>query len=176
MALITRLSRLFQADVHAVLDRIEEPIVMLRQAVREMEAELAEDEKQLKLKNFEAMQVEKREQEINESLQQLESELGVCFDHGKDDLARTLIRRRLEAEQVQKTLLRKHESLQQTIAASDARVAENRTRLESMRQKAELLGDDSNQQEECPATSDYPVRDEDVEIAFLREKERRNAS
>ena len=41
MALITRVSRLFQADFHAVLDRIEEPEVLLRQAVREMEEELA---------------------------------------------------------------------------------------------------------------------------------------
>ncbi len=40
MALITRVSRLFQADFHAVLDRIEEPEVLLRQAVREMEEEL----------------------------------------------------------------------------------------------------------------------------------------
>ena len=44
MALITRVSRLFQADFHAVLDRIEEPEVLLRQAVREMEEELARDE------------------------------------------------------------------------------------------------------------------------------------
>src|SRR5687767_9840646 len=31
MALIDRLARLFQADLHAVLDRIEEPEVLLRQ-------------------------------------------------------------------------------------------------------------------------------------------------
>ena len=43
MALITRVSRLFQADLHAVLDRIEEPEVLLKQAVREMEEELARD-------------------------------------------------------------------------------------------------------------------------------------
>ena len=44
MALITRVSRLFQADFHAVLDRIEDPEALLRQAVREMEEELAHDE------------------------------------------------------------------------------------------------------------------------------------
>ena len=32
MALITRMARLFTADVHAVLDRIEEPEVVLKQA------------------------------------------------------------------------------------------------------------------------------------------------
>ena len=44
MALITRISRLFQADLHAVLDRIEEPDLLLRQAVREMQDDLARDE------------------------------------------------------------------------------------------------------------------------------------
>lgn len=36
MALINRATRLFRADLHAVLDRIEEPDILLRQAVREM--------------------------------------------------------------------------------------------------------------------------------------------
>ena len=34
MALIRRVSRLFAADMHAVLDQIEEPDVVLRQAIR----------------------------------------------------------------------------------------------------------------------------------------------
>ncbi len=43
MALVTRLTRLFQADFHAVLDRIEEPELQLRQAVREMQFALEQD-------------------------------------------------------------------------------------------------------------------------------------
>jgi len=33
MALITRVSRLFRADVNAVLDHLEEPALLLHQAV-----------------------------------------------------------------------------------------------------------------------------------------------
>jgi len=43
MALVTRLTRLFQADFHAVLDRIEEPDLQLKQAVREMQFALDQD-------------------------------------------------------------------------------------------------------------------------------------
>ena len=175
MALITRLARLFQADVHAVLDRIEEPLILLQQAVREMEADLADDEKKLKLLNFESLRLEQRHEEINQCLGQLEDELTVCFDHGKDDLARTLIRRKLEAEQAQKISARKHESLKQTLAVLETRISENRRSLDSMRQKAELLGEENGTREEYAATPDYTVREEDVEIAFLREKERRSA-
>ena len=49
MALITRLTRLFRADVHAVLDRIEEPDVLLRQAVRDMEEECGRDAQRVAL-------------------------------------------------------------------------------------------------------------------------------
>ena len=47
MALITRISRLFKADFHAVLDQIEEPEVLLRQAVREMEDSIAHGDQEL---------------------------------------------------------------------------------------------------------------------------------
>src|SRR5262247_3541760 len=49
MALINRMSRLFTADVHAVLDRIEEPDVLLKHAVREMEEELARGEQRARV-------------------------------------------------------------------------------------------------------------------------------
>ena len=48
MALVSRLTRLFQSDFHAVLDRIEEPDALLRQAVRDMEDALARDEQRVK--------------------------------------------------------------------------------------------------------------------------------
>ena len=51
MALINRMSRLFTADVHAVLDRIEEPDVLLRQAIREMEEALERSEHDVRMRS-----------------------------------------------------------------------------------------------------------------------------
>ncbi|MEL0585502.1 MAG: hypothetical protein AAES65_11580 [Candidatus Thiodiazotropha sp. (ex. Lucinoma kazani)] len=58
------------------------------------------------------------------------------------------------------------------------RFEENRARLESMRQKAELLAeiDNSTPSEESWTTPDCSVREEDVEVAFLREKQQRSQS
>ncbi|MGH8626524.1 MAG: PspA/IM30 family protein [Gammaproteobacteria bacterium] len=53
MALITRVARLFRSDLHVVLDRVEEPEVLLRQAIREMEEELSSDEQRIKLMRHE---------------------------------------------------------------------------------------------------------------------------
>jgi phage shock protein A len=47
MALLNRVSQLFKADFNAVLDQIEEPEQILKQAVRDMEDELASSENRI---------------------------------------------------------------------------------------------------------------------------------
>lgn len=176
MALITRVSRMFRADFHAVLDRIEEPDVLLRQAIREMEESLARDEQHLKVLKHEQGQLVTRTRDLDQSLNDIEEELDICFISDKEDLARALIRRKLEAQRLNKHLLRRHETLQATLSGLNARLAENRSQLESLRQKAELLGDarESDGPEDSWSGPDISVHDEDVEVAFLREQQKRS--
>ena len=143
MALITRVSRLFQADFHAVLDRIEEPEVLLRQAVREMEEELARDEQRSKLLQHEQRQLITRETELKQSLHDIEEELDTCFEAGNDDLARACIKRKLETQRFGKNTSRKRAALKETLDDLNTRLRENQSRLESMQQKAELLAEES---------------------------------
>jgi phage shock protein A len=176
MALITRMSRLFRADVNAVLDHIEEPAVLLRQAVREMEEELARDEQRARLLEHEQRQLDARLAELERARRDLDGQIDTCFDAGKDDLVRALIRRRLEAEQQQRVLDARRDALEATRAGLRRRLDDNRRRLDAMRQKAELLaGDEAERAEDRWSPADPVVRDEDVEVAFLREKQRRAA-
>ncbi|MES9848615.1 MAG: PspA/IM30 family protein, partial [Candidatus Thiodiazotropha sp.] len=61
MALITRVSQLFRADVNAVLDRMEEPEILLKQAVRDMEEALTKDDHRVKVIELELKQVASRQ-------------------------------------------------------------------------------------------------------------------
>lgn len=178
MALVTRVSRLFRADLHAVLDHIEEPDVVLRQAIREMEEEFGRDEQRVKLIKHEQDQIQARMTDIAQSLTDLNEELDICFASQKDELARVLVKRKLEAKRLQKHLSRKADALEQTLAGLETRLKENRTRLDSMRQKAELLSEDksSDYAEDAWGVPDISVKEEDVEVAFLREKQRRAKS
>ncbi len=178
MALITRVSRLFQADFHAVLDRIEEPGVLLRQAVREMEEELASDEQRSKVLQLEQRQLIGRETELEQSLHEIEEELDTCFECGNDDLARACVRRKLEAQRLGRNLSRQREALRNTLDELNTRLRENQARLEGMRQKAELLAGEGDRArpEDRWSIPDIIVRDEDVEVAFLREKQHRSRS
>ena len=182
MALITRLTRLFRADLHAVLDRIEEPDVLLRQAIREMGEALSRDLQRAKLLEHEKAQLAARAADLAQSLADLEEELNVCFDSANDDLARRIIRRRLETQRLLKALDGKRETLAQDLEQLESRLSDNRSRLDSMRQKAELLAEDDA--DACcedrwvvpGALSGITVRDEEVEVAFLREQRKRRAS
>jgi len=176
MALINRLSRLFQADLHAVLDRVEEPDALLRQAVREMEEALEHDQEQVRLLKHEQRQLVARQTELEHSLAEIGEELDVCFESGKDNLARKLIKRKLEAQRFGNFLSRKRKPLEESLDGFITRIEENRIRLESMRQKAELLTgtENSDQPEEHWTPPDFPVHEEDVEVAFLREKQNRS--
>jgi phage shock protein A len=104
MALITRVSRLLRADLHAVLDRVEEPEVLLKQAMREMEEVLTRDEQRIKVLPHEHRQLLTRETDVERSLDEIAGELDVCFESGKDDLACAVIRRTLEAQRLLKVL------------------------------------------------------------------------
>ncbi len=175
MALVTRLTRLFRADMHAVLDRIEEPDLLLKQAVRDMEAALAEDERRLRLLQHELGELQVREGDLALQLKAIEEELDVCFLADNEALARSLIRRRLEQQRTHKQVTRRIESREREIDSLGKRLRDQQDQLESMRQKAELL---TPQASETPVgqPAATTVRDEEVEIAFLREKQKRSAS
>ena len=126
MALITRVTRLFRSDLHAVLDNIEEPVALLKQAVREMEESIDADEQQLKLIQHEHTQVLSRQADLEHSFEQMEEELDICFESGKDDLARGLIKRKLESQRLAKVLDRKQNTLVNNLQNSVNRLILNK--------------------------------------------------
>lgn len=179
MALINRISRLFRADIHDILDRVEQPSVVLRQAVREMEEELGQDQHALRRLVREDERFESRFNEMENSLKEIEDQLDVCFQAEKEDLARSLIKRRLEMQYLQKQLSRKKGALAEAMNHKKMQFEENQVRLEEIRQKAELLVEenlDESFAEEVLPCSDTVVRDEDVEVAYLWEKQVRSRS
>jgi phage shock protein A len=176
MALMTRLTRLFQADMHAVLDAIEEPALLLKQSIREMEESIAADEKRIRLWEYEQRQLADRRDRLAESLDDLEEKCALCFKSNQDDLARPFIKRKLEAQQAKQLLAEKITALQEKTSCLTQQLTEHQAQLTAMKQKAEVF------LEECTVNTTHwenpsvSVRDEDVEVAFLQEKQKWSAS
>ena len=180
MALINRLSRLFKADFHAVLDQIEEPEQMLRQAIRDMEDELAATENRIADRAREQGAVTSRRDEIGATVREYDEQLNLCFESGKDDLARGLIRKKLEAERIVRQLDNRIALNRDFLEEQQRLFDDNRSALESLRQKAEAFAHRPARVSGATSIDDaawlareLDVSDDEVEIAFLREQSRR---
>ena len=175
MALINRMSRLFTADVHAVLDRIEEPDVLLKQAIREMEEELARGEQSLRQLVHERERLADRQRKLQAAHAEFAGQLDVCFADGNDELARKTLKRRLETERLAQHAVERGEAVAKEIAQRQATITEQREHLDVMRQKAELLTSATDVSDEW-STRKFAVTDDEVELAYLRERQLRQAS
>ncbi len=184
MALINRISRLVKADFHAVLDQIEEPEQLLKQAIRDMEDELAEAEQRVKLCAHDREALAVRKSELEATIAGVDEQLDLCFASKKEELAKTQIRKKLEAERILKRLQSKFGANEKYLEEQQATLDQNRATLESLRQKAELFSKRSPLQNDGVSEFDdigwmareMNVSDDEVEIAFLREKGARSSS
>ena len=122
MALINRMSRLFTADVHAVLDRIEEPDVLLKHAIREMDEEFAHSEQRVRQLEHERAALVDRHGKIQAALAELVSQLDVCFANGNDELARKVVKRKLETEKLGQHVAERSASITKELAERRALV------------------------------------------------------
>ena len=184
MALINRISRLFKADFHAVLDQIEEPEQLLKQAIRDMEDELASTEQRIAVRAHDQDALSVRKTELEKAISEIGAQLDLCFESNKDELSRGLIKKRLEAERLLKRLNAKYAANEAFLDEQGTRLDENQATLEGLRQKAELFSKRTLAHAEGGSEFDdiawmareMIVGDDEIEIEYLREKSLRSAS
>ena len=176
MPLIDRVARLFRADLHAVMDRIEEPAVLLRQALREMEEELAQGAARLKAGALEREQLQRRTAELERSLAGIGGELDLCFAAGNDALIRTLLRRRLEGDKLLQVLRQREAACARRLAEDGQRQAERQRALDELRQRATLFDSGETASEPLRGPDELSVSEADIDLALLRERQARSAS
>jgi phage shock protein A len=173
MALIRRVSRLFTADMHAVLDQIEEPEIVLRQAIREMEEELARQRQREKWLGEEIRGTARRLEGFAASIGEIDSNLDLCFANGNEPLARKLTRRKLETQKLREQTAARREALEKQQGEIAALIADNADQLDGMRQKAAVLAAEAPAADGSGRYGPTGVDEDDVEVAFLREKQAR---
>jgi len=176
MALIRRVSRLFAADMHAVLDQIEEPEAVLRQAIREMEEELARQQQRQKWVRTEIESVAAKIAGFKELAGELDAKLDICFANDNEALAKKVTRRKLEAAKLAEHAESARESLARQLEEIDALIETNTDQLDCMRQKAAVLAVDESGSVGSGGKPLSGIDEDDVEIAYLREKQARASS
>ncbi len=177
MAIITRIKRLFRADVHAILDAAEEPDVLLKQAIREMQETLDLRSAAL-VRNQKALAaLEGQEKAAREELESARADLELSLREGTEELTRKTIGRKLACEKRIKLLQRRVAELRDACAAQSSELEAQRAQLEAVVEKARLLVPLTA--EESPAAvaesiltwragSGPPVSEEEIELEWLR--------
>jgi phage shock protein A len=176
--LIRRVSRLFTADLHAVLDQIEEPEALLKHAIREMEEELAKQAQRIKSLESDFAETDVRAVKLDESLHEIDAKLDLCFAAGNEELARRQTRRKLQSTQLRQRLAERSAALKAALADEQASFAEHQDQLEGMRQKAEMLAATGlrTARDRGGPDEDLSIGEDELEVAFLREKQARSKS
>ena len=112
MVLIKRFSRLLRADMHAALDRLEDPEVLLRQSLRDMSDALDVDRRRLQATDNAIGQLRNRRDQLSAQALELTAEIDSCFAVDREDLLRVLLRRRLENDALDKSLASQLQTLE----------------------------------------------------------------
>ena len=111
MTILTRISRLFKADLHGILDSLEEPETMLKQALRDMQDGIDNATAEISDLNQQQERLQLKQQALSEHIQELQQHLQLCFSENNDTLAKSVIRKKLQAEGSLKELSRQFKNI-----------------------------------------------------------------
>ncbi|RLT97888.1 MAG: hypothetical protein D9N11_14630 [Ketobacter sp.] len=170
MTVISRVARLFRADMHGLLDNIEEPELLLKQAVREMEAEQVLLKQQADGLQQQKTTVQATLQRTQKELSQLEEGLGLCLAEGNDDLARALLRKQLYLQRCHDEYQGRLVSLDHQLAETLERIEQQASALERIRQQAAVFDAGESGADSAVKADLGAITEADVEVALLKAK------
>ncbi|MGR9116189.1 MAG: PspA/IM30 family protein [Gammaproteobacteria bacterium] len=171
MTILTRISRLFKADMHGILDNLEEPKVILKQAIRDMQEEIDKADAAIAILTQQQERLQQKKQALSRHIEELQRDLEFCLGENNETLAKSVIRKKLQAEWSLKQL---STQLSEIGAEKDKKIAETEDRKEKLQAICDkwVLFDESSEFDDRTAETPAPVSRDDVELAFLYEKQR----
>ncbi len=178
MAILNRLVKLCKADIHGVMDQLEDPELLLKQHLRDMDESLYKKEDRLKKMMLLRDQVHKEYDRCQKETQELEQDLEVAILKNRDDIARMLIRKLKPLENIQKQRQAHMESVELDIDGFTRVLDQQRLQNEQLKQKANTYFQKAEQDawyaSMSRVMSDHrspDVSEEEIELELLRRKE-----
>ena len=171
MTILTRFFRILRADIHGILDSMEEPEVILRQSIRDMQEEIEQANHSIASLATQEENLLNSRQGYQNRIQQLEDQLQLCLNEGNDILAKSVIKKRLQCESLLKHI---HRQLQTVNEAKGSLINETHERMEKLQAIQDKLSLFTSPQFDSEATSEGEeiISQDEVEVIFLREKKR----
>jgi phage shock protein A len=143
MGILSRAIRLCKADLHGVMDQMEDKELLLKQHLREMQAVIAG--RQARIDQLEdAMGMAQRDlTRYNKQIQALEEDLDLAVARDKDDIARMLIRKRYPMRQCIANMETRLKNLTAELAEEQQRLAAQTMSYDDIRHRVAAVREHS---------------------------------
>ena len=138
MGIMTRMLRLCKADVHGVMDQLEDKGLLLKQSLREMETSLDLKARQVGGLARQIGRLNGRIAAHREEADKLERDLTLALRKEKDEIARMLIRKRRALVAAAEQLSRQAAAMTRERAQLAETLAAQRLEYETLKAKAEV--------------------------------------
>jgi phage shock protein A len=178
MGIMTRLTRLFKADIHGVMDQIENKELILKQCLREMETSLAEKQGRLNQLTAALDQARNEMSHLQREKEKLEQDLKTAILKEKDDIARLLIKKRIQIEQMTEAGMQRADAIEkecqvlgENIEAQKHQLAETRLRSESWLKAGESREWAKTLSRIPSQNAGNVISDEEIELELIKLKE-----
>ena len=136
MAIIARLVKIFRADIHGVMDQLEDQELLLKQHLRDMQEALHRKEADFRKLTASRNQGQKDLAGYKQQWEALDNDLTVAVRKNKDDIARALIRKMKPLENYSNELVRHLKALDEDILQFNTHLEQQRLRYEQLKNQA----------------------------------------
>jgi phage shock protein A len=172
------MTRLLKADLHGILDGLEEPEEVVKQTIRDMEAALAQKAQTLTTLHATLQRLSAEEATLARTAQEIETHIESCFQAGNATLARSFIRKRLETARQARQVAGAVAETRRRCASLQQTMAEQREQLAAVVQQLHVCTATRQQQADVtasrmPGEAGTVISEDEVEVAFLQEQRRR---
>ena len=178
MAIIARIVNILKADIHGVMDQLENRESLLKQHLRNMEEALHRKETTLRKMTAGYRQKQKDLAGYRQQWKTLDHDLTVALRKNKDDIARMLIKKMKPLENLSDNLSRHLEALNEEMTQFKTHLQQQRLRYEQLKYRiTEYLRKTQLQQGEKDAVVSVfsdgyeEPADQEIELELLKRKE-----
>ncbi len=175
MSIMTRFIRLWKADIHGVMDELEDKPLILRQYLREMEESLEESEARIKKLAREKKSLKSEHEKLKEELKKTNADIDSAIKKGKDDIAKFLIKKEIPISRHIKDIERHIKNLDVDLENARQTYESRKMDYERLKLRArEYLrkeGEPSGIFEDISGEPYQDVCDEEIELELLKRKE-----
>jgi phage shock protein A len=178
MGIATRVLKICKADIHGMMDQLEDKGLLLKQYLRDMKEALEHKEARLKKLNVSLSQARRERDNYNQEIEKLEQDLETAIKKAKDTISRLLIRKIKSLTRLRDDIDRYVHALDQQMGQFKDCIDQQRIQYAQLKIRATEYFHPTDQKEwektqpTFPPGRTYPApSDEEIELELIQRKE-----